>query len=324
MYHFCTYFDNNYLLRGITLYRSLVKHCNKPFRFYVLCLDEDTFNALTKIDEENIVPIELKDVEQWDNELLVAKGNRSRIEYYFTLSPVLPLFVLEHFKVDLVTYLDADLMFFSSPVPIYEELGEGSILITEHRFSENLKDSIKYGRFNVQCQVFRNDEAGLKCLRRWRKQCLTWCYDRLEDGRFADQKYLDEWPGLYGDSLVISQHPGIGVAPWNILSLAIRSQKGEITVNNEPFVFYHFAGFSLVSRLWMITGAASGMHSRQHSPLFRRYALAIQETHAMLRDHGVPTCLYGKTRYMAKRWKSITLALLRGGLLRVPFTSVSV
>ncbi len=51
MYHFCTYFDSNYLLRGITLYRSLAKHCKKPFRFYALCLDEDAFSALTKLGE---------------------------------------------------------------------------------------------------------------------------------------------------------------------------------------------------------------------------------------------------------------------------------
>jgi len=323
MRHFCTYFDSNYLLRGITLYRSLAEHCKKPFRFYALCLDEDAFNALTKLGEENIVPIELENVEQWDNELLAAKGNRSRIEYYFTLSPILPLYVLEHFDVDIVTYLDADLMFFSGPDPIYEELGDASIFVTEHRFSEKLKESIKYGRFNVQCQAFRNDETGLKCLRRWRKQCLEWCYDRLENGKFADQKYLEEWPELYGDSLVISQHPGIGVAPWNILSLAIRSQEGDITVDSKPLVFYHFAGFSLVSRFWLITGAASGVHVRQHAPLFRRYASAMQETHAMLQNHGVATCMYGKTRYVAKRWKSLTLALLRGGLLRAPFTSVS-
>ncbi len=239
------------------------------------------------------------------------------------MSPVFPLFVLEYFEVGLVTYLDADLMFFSTPDPIYEELGERSIFVTDHRFSEKLKDSIKYGCFNVQCQSFRNDEVGLKCLHRWRKQCLAWCYDRLENGKFADKKYLNEWPELYGDSLVISQHQGIGVAPWNIASLAIRSQEGEITVDGESLVFYHFAGFSLVSRFWLITGTTSGMHFRQHAPLFRRYALAMRETHAMLQDHGVATCLYGKTRYVAKHWKSLTIALLRGGLLRVPFTSVS-
>lgn len=290
MYHFCTYFDNNYLLRGITLYRSLKKHCNKPFRFYALCLDEDAFNALTQLDEENIIPIELKNVEKWDNELLAAKENRSQIEYYFTLSPILPLFVLKHFEADLVTYLDADLMFFSSPDPIYDELGEGSIFITEHRFSENLKDSIKYGRFNVQCQVFRNDEAGLKCLRRWRKQCLTWCYDRLEDGKFADQKYLDEWPGLYGDNLVISQHPGIGLAPWNVNGSTLERSEHSFIIEYKPLIFYHFHGFQEIA-FCKVFARALYLYYVDVTPtindLYRRYVYGLRNTNKFLTNNCV-------------------------------------
>ena len=254
MYHFCTYFDSNYLLRGITLYRSLAKHCKKPFRFYVLCLDDETFDALTKLAIQNIVPIALSEVEQWDTELLVAKENRSLIEYYFTLSPVLPLYVLEHFNADIATYLDADLMFFSSPTVIYKELGDASILITGHRFPEQLKDLEVFGRFNVQCQVFRNDETGLCCLRRWREQCLAWCYDRLEDGKFADQKYLDEWPELYGEHLVVSKHPGVGVAPWNVADAHLTYAVEGWHVDNQPLIFYHFHGLKFLGRHWLKTG----------------------------------------------------------------------
>ena len=319
MYHFCTYFDSNYLLRGITLYRSLTKHCQKPFLFYVLCLDEETFNILTKLGYENIVSIKLGDVEKWDHNLLEAKENRSLFEYYFTLSPILPLYVLNKFQdVDIVTYLDADLMFFSSPDPIYDELGTRSIFVTEHRFSKKLKALIQYGRFNVQCQAFRNDEVGLRCLRRWRKQCLAWCYDRLEGGKFADQKYLDDWPSLYRDNLSISRHPGVGVACWNIATHPIRSQCGKITVDGSLLVFYHYSGFSLVSQSWMVTGADSGCRIFQHAPLFRQYASALQETHAILQDNEILSRLHAKTRYVTKRWKSLSLALMHGGLLRVP------
>jgi len=315
MYHFCTYFDKNYLSRGVTLYRSLTACCEVPFRFYVLCLDQDTFDILSKLAEAEIIPIRLNDVEAWDAELHIAKQNRSLVEYYFTLSPVLPLYILEQFDVDIVTYLDADLMFFSSPTAIYDELGDASIFVTEHRFSKNLQECIKFGRFNVQCQSFRNDEVGLKCIQRWRNQCVNWCYDRLEDGKYADQKFLDEWPDLYGDNLVICKHPGIGVAPWNIESTTVRLQDDLMFVGESPMIFYHFAGFSMLSSRWVTTGVQSKWRLLEHVPLFQHYAKALETSVKMLRNLGLHADLYAKTRYEAQWWKRILVAGCNGGLL---------
>ncbi|WP_287963202.1 hypothetical protein [Alcanivorax sp.] len=242
--HYCTYFDSHYLARGLVLHQSLEEQSEGDFLLYVLCLDDRTHGVLDGLDRHTIVPVRLSDVEAWDPDLLKAKGNRSLVEYYFTLSPVFPLYVLEHFKCEIVTYLDADLMFFSSPEAIFEELGGRSILITEHRFSDELmrKGFLKSGRFNVQCQCFRKDEVGYSCLYRWREQCLAWCYDRHEGGKFADQKYLDDWPGLYGEDLVVSRHPGIGLAPWNVANVKLGMENGRWQVNGRSLVFYHFHG----------------------------------------------------------------------------------
>ena len=236
------------------MHQSLEEHSEGDFRFYVLCLDEYTHGVLGGLGKQTIVPIRLKDVEAWDSELLEAKSNRSIVEYYFTLSPILPLYVLEHFDCDLVTYLDADLMFFSSPEAIFEELGKQSIFITEHRFSSKLQNAVKYGRFNVQCQSFRKGGFGLACLKHWRKQCLEWCYDRLEDGKFADQKYLDEWPELYGSNVVIGRHPGIGVAPWNVAERKVEIENGKFLINGLPIVFYHFHGLKKIAWRMVKTG----------------------------------------------------------------------
>ena len=255
MYRFCTYFDKNYLLQGVTLYRSLVANCT-DFCLFVLCLDDDVYSIINQLQLENLVPISLHEVESWDERLLIAKGNHSQIEYYFTLSPILPLFLFDRFPaIDLITYLDADLYFYADPQPIFSDLGNRSIAIVAHKFPDHLKKHEINGRFNVQCQVFRRDEQGYKCLERWRDQCLSWCYDRLEGDKFADQKYLNEWPTLY-DGLVILQHKGVGLAPWNWSSYRIELDEKQARIDGQPLIFYHFHGLKILSECLIIDGTA--------------------------------------------------------------------
>jgi len=244
-YYFCTYFDSNYLSYGLSLIRSLEKNCEVRFTIYVLCLDQKIYSTLKGLNISSVELIKLSHIEDWDTSLLKAKSNRSLIEYYFTLSPILPLYILETFKVNIIASLDADIMFFSSPSKIYEELGLRSIYIVEHRFRRSFKDHDISGRFNVQCQLFRNNEIGIDCLNRWRVQCIDWCYDRHEDGKFADQKYLDEWPKMYGNEVVISKNLGVGLAAWNVDGEEIIRSKDGFLINGEPLIFFHFHGLKI-------------------------------------------------------------------------------
>ncbi len=248
-YHFCTYFDSFYLCQGITLYRSL-KQQDIDFKLYIACLDEKAFNTIKLLSNHcpEIVTVNLADIEAFDQEFHATKQNRNRIEYYFTLSPVLPLFLFNRFpEIDILTYLDADLFFYSSPRPIYDELGKNSLLIIEHRFPERIKYREKFGRFNVQCQLYRNDQYGLECLNWWRERCIEWCYDKWEDNRFADQKYLDQWPGKF-KQLVILQNPTAGLAPWNWSNYKLELMPDKtMTVDGIPLIFYHFQGFKRIN-----------------------------------------------------------------------------
>ena len=245
MIFFCTYFDHNYLLRGLTLYRSL-RATGFDFTLHVLALDDHTRQTIVALGIPELRVVALEAIEASTPALLNTKKSRSRIEYYFTLTPFLPLHLLEqHPEIELITYLDADLYFYESPEPVLDELADRSILICEHRYSKHLSGKMEYGRYNVQFQGFRRDAAGLACLQRWRDQCLDWCYDRVEGERYADQKYLDEWPRLYGDRLAILEHKGGGVAPWNWATYPLKLQSGKVTVDNQPLVFYHFHGVKI-------------------------------------------------------------------------------
>jgi len=210
-------------------------------------MDRECYDTLVQLELPNVHVIALQDFEAGDEKLLAAKNNRSLIEYYFTCTPSLPLFILaRHPEVDLITYLDADLFFFDSPRPLFDEIGAGSVAVTEHRCPPDWQDSNRHGIYNVGWLSFRRDEHAVACLRWWREQCIEWCYDRVEDGRFADQKYLDSWPDRFS-GVVVLHHKGANVAPWNVGSYKIRENEGRVYVDEQPLIFFHFHGLKKIN-----------------------------------------------------------------------------
>jgi len=242
--YFCTLFDSGYLIKGLAMIRSLVRWCPEAHVF-VLCMDDTAKEILTALASPYITCIALRDIET--EALLEAKKTRGVAEYCWTLSPCLPSYVLEnHPQVDLITYIDSDLLFYSPVQPIFDEIGQNSIAIIEHRFAPRLMERVVNGRFCVEWVSFLRDEEGMRCLTRWKEQCIEWCYYRLEEGRMGDQKYLDEWPGRYSKCHIINAG-GAGIAPWNYEKLAFSStDSGEIYVDGNPLIFYHFHQFQLL------------------------------------------------------------------------------
>ena len=65
---YCTYFDHNYLARGLALYHSLQRHAPGS-RLWVLCLSEACYTALIALDLPNLVARRLADFEAADPEV---------------------------------------------------------------------------------------------------------------------------------------------------------------------------------------------------------------------------------------------------------------
>ena len=242
--YFCTLFDAAYLLKGVAMLRSLSLFCPGA-KVYVLCMDQQTKLILERLDLSFVTCITLNVIETED--LLNAKSDRSVAEYCWTLSSCVTWYVMQTYRqVDFLTYLDADVFFYSSVQPLFDEIGDASIAIIEHRFTDRLKDREVNGRFCVEWVSFRRDADGLACLSRWREQCIEWCYYRLEDGKMGDQKYLDEWPNRYATCHIL-EHLGAGVAPWNYAQYKLgHDASGNITVNGVALMFYHFHQFQLL------------------------------------------------------------------------------
>lgn len=246
--YYCTYFDRNYLAKGLALIESLQSHESREFEIFVVCLDEFTRAVLTKLDVPQARLLALHDIEAGDFELMEKKYSRTPVEYYWTLTPTINKWILEKNPgIDVLTYVDADLYFYSDPQPIFDELGHSSVLIHEHRFSASLAHlEPSCGRFNVGLLCFRNNRQAMNVLESWRAQCLEWCFFRFEDNRMGDQMYLNEWPGQF-DSITILQHIGAGVAPWNHANYLYDTVDGDVTVSGQPLIFYHFHAFAIAS-----------------------------------------------------------------------------
>lgn len=228
-----------------------LRHHDPESVLWVLGLDEFTQTYLQELQDPQIKGVALSELEEADDRLRAVKAERTKVEYYFTLSPCWPRYLLRSRPaIPCISYVDADMYWFASPLPVLAEAEHVSVLVTEHRHPPHLAHHQRFGRFNVGLLVFRNDEKGVACLEWWRERCLEWCYDRLEEGKYADQKYLDAWPELFGSSVHVVQRRGINLAPWNWSQYRYERRGAQLLVEGEPIELYHFARFRPLRGTW--------------------------------------------------------------------------
>jgi hypothetical protein len=239
---YCTYFDHNYLSRGVALHQSLERHAPGS-RLWVLCLSEACYRTLVALDLPNLVPRRLADFEAADPEVAATRPHRSTVEYYFTCSAAWMLFVMEREPTaEWVTYLDGDLFFFESPEIIYEELQSASVAIIPHRYTSRLQKLRKFGTYNVGWVGARNDADGIAVIKWWRSSCIEWCHDYVDGERFADQGYLDAFSSQSARVKII-ENVGANLAPWNIGNYRISFGDNRVLIDAiHPLVFFHFQG----------------------------------------------------------------------------------
>jgi hypothetical protein len=251
---YCTYFDSGYLSRGLALIESLRAHGDDA-PVWVLALDDTAKRYLDDAAIPGVTAITIAEIEAAEPSLAPLKSQRSRMEYYFTATPLLMRWVLnkQSSPETVVIYLDADLYFFDDPSLVLDALGDGAVGIIEHRYPPALARSLaKYGRFNVGWVGIRNDARGRACVDWWAASTLDWCFDKPEDGKYADQGYLDSFPALF-DGVVVLPSLGMNLAPWNTGGVRVTaSSSGAVLVESDPLVFFHFHGLRRV-RDWYVS-----------------------------------------------------------------------
>lgn len=315
---FCTYFDHRYLSRALVLHDTL-RDWVGSFRLWALCMDAEAEEALRRLNVDSIVIVPLRELEAYDRGLLAAKSNRSLIEYYFTCTPVLPKYVLasDH-AIDEVTYLDADLFLMRPVDSLFDEMDDRSVSIIPHRFPPSERELEQHGVYNVGWMTFRRTPEGTTVLDWWRDRCVEWCYDRPEDGKFADQGYLTDWPTRFRGVHVI-KNPGANLAPWNLRTHLVAENEGRLQADGHDVIFYHVHGLRKMSAKAYRLGLGP-YGARLTRPLkqlvYQPYIAALEAA-----DRRVDAVL-DIPREMRRPMRSIRFGLSPAGLVRMTKAAV--
>lgn len=232
--HYVTLFDAGFLPNGLALHRSLTRN-GGDFALWVLCMDETTEQVLGRLALPNVRTLSLAEAETPD--LRAVRPGRSRGEYSWTMTPFTPDLVFDRDgSVQRVTYVDADMWLARDPTRIFTELDASgaSVLITEHAYAPEYEQSISYGIYCVQFMPFTRD--GSEGIRRWwQERVVEWCFATPQDGRFGDQKYLDDWPHRFEGLVHVLAQQDQALAPWNATRFPIARA-----------VFFHFHGLRIL------------------------------------------------------------------------------
>lgn len=241
--------DHNYLAKGLAMRQSLID-LNVDYKIFWLCLDFQTKEKLQKLNDKCIVLFSLQALEEQDEQLRKAQHNppskygSQRDNYIWSLTPYFINHILTHDFIarnEHIMYIDSDIYFYRSPEVILKAIGERSIGIHTHRFSESARKRRKnideVGWYNVGVTVFRKDEEGLRISKLWKQWCLDTTNKYYEEfGSCGDQGYLCAFALETDQSniCVFDEEGDIShLAPWCCELDPIK-----------PVVFFHFSHFT--------------------------------------------------------------------------------
>ena len=146
-------------------------------------------------------------------------------------------------------------------------------------------------KFCVQYITFVRGECDI-VRKWWEERCIEWCFARFENGKFGDQKYLDNWPEMFPKHVHILSKKEWTLAPWN--------------ANRFPYsggIFWHFHELRLTEKrskplVQVVTSYSIPPITRKqiYKPYLEDLSVAIQ----IMKDHGVHPIPQQKFRRFGK------------------------
>jgi glycosyltransferase involved in cell wall biosynthesis len=149
-----------------------------------------------------------------------------------------------------VVYMDPDTRIYDQLDDVLSTLdGGATAVLTPHALSPNENRQppndftfLRSGIYNLGFLALRKTAKVRELVEWWERRLVSYCVsNRLGDGLFVDQKWVDLWPA-YCPGTVILHHPGYNVAYWNLDERELQVRDGRVTVNQMPLKFFHYSG----------------------------------------------------------------------------------
>jgi len=219
MYNLATLSDKNYLIPGLVLYESLKKYTKDGFILHYLALDNETYQILSQIKDNDLKIYSIKDIE--GSEYNTLKENNANVPnrmspYHYMLCPFFCHYLLTQEKLPHILYADSDICFYDNATDVIKCCTNYDMGFLAHK---HCQFGAYVGFFNVGVIFFKSTEVGLKCLTWWKDIGLNPKNQWAEEyGTCGDQKYLELfWSTFSSNHHIKIIDSDIGnSAPWNV------------------------------------------------------------------------------------------------------------
>ena len=239
----------NYLAHAKTLGNSLREH-NPDFHFVIGLVDrlpKDLDPSFTQIFE--VIPVEKLNLPQFDE----MQRKYNIVELNTAVKPFYMAFLYERDpSVDVVIYLDPDILVCGSFNDLLGKLENYNIVLTPHSCSyDDSAVNIYYekvmlwaGVYNLGFIATSRSAETHAFLKWWKIRLQNHCYYRPgEAGSFFDQLWIGLVP-LYFKGVYVEKDPGYNFSYWNHFERRMNIRDGRYVVNNQyDLVFVHFSGY---------------------------------------------------------------------------------
>ena len=241
--------SNNYLAQAIVLGNSVKAKC--PHHIFLIVL-VDELN--TQIDYNNI-PFEVLPIHRIEPQIqsLVLKYNI--IELNTCVKPGVIEYLFKVRMADRVIYLDPDIKLYGDLLDVEEKLEHNSVVLTPHIFTPIPLDGktpgensfLNFGLYNLGFIGLSASDETDKLVNWWKERTYKQGYNKVEDGIFVDQLYINLVPIFFKGVYVLNEM-GYNMAPWNLHERYLLQKDNVYWVNEKDrLCFFHFSSFKINS-----------------------------------------------------------------------------